>query len=258
LVDAKTAASFVVTLLKEAEKQGLVKRLLAVLKKKPRILLLGCTGTGKTNLLESLVKSDASAIRREDRTLYNEARNLIVKGKPYRFIDMTGDLSRSDDRIQAMREAMAARGGIAGIINVVCYGYHEYDVPKDKVFSTGSAIRPEYLEHHRQEEIKQLNEWTYLLGDPVTSHWLITVVTKADLWWNNREDIMKHYSSGAYYEALEDAKSLRQRALPYSSIFHRFYGEAPMAGTFDQAERDAARERLMNALIKALLTRQGD
>jgi ethanolamine utilization protein EutP (predicted NTPase) len=258
LVDAKNAATFVVTLLKEAQKQGLLKRLLAALKKKPRILLLGCTGTGKTNLLNSLIRSDTTAIRREDRTLYTEAKNLLVKDKLYRFIDTTGDLLRKDDRVQAMREAMAARGGIAGIINVVCYGYHEYDVSRDKVFSSESIIKPEYLERHRQEETKQLDEWTFLLGDPVTSHWLITVVTKADLWWNIREEVMKYYGSGAYYEALGDARTLRQRVLPYSSVFHRFYGEAPMAGTFDQAERDAARERLINALIKALLTKQGE
>jgi hypothetical protein len=200
----------------------------------------------------------SAAIRREDRTVFTEAKNLILKSKPYRFIDTTGDVLRGDDRNQAMREALAARGGIAGILNVVCYGYHEYDVPRDKVFLSGSTVNPEYLFLHRGEEIRQLDEWTGLLGDRLTSHWLITVVTKADLWWERREEVIEYYSRGAYFDALGDAKVLRPRVLPYSSVFHKFYGEAPMAGTFDQESHNLARERLISALIKALLTRQGE
>ena len=110
-VTSKGTIEIIATLLKEAEKQGVLDRLLTVFRTKPRILLLGCTGTGKTNLLESLSNPHPAAIRREDRTLYTEAKNLIVNNKAYRFIDTTGDVLRSDDRKQAMREAMAAKGG---------------------------------------------------------------------------------------------------------------------------------------------------
>ena len=132
----KESISLVVSLLKEAEKQGLIDRLRTVFKKKPRILLLGCTGTGKSNLRESLVKPNPPAINAGDRTMYTEAKNIIVQGKPYRFIDTPGDEERSDDRKEAMRQAMAARGGIAGIINVVCYGYHEYAVSRHHLFTS--------------------------------------------------------------------------------------------------------------------------
>jgi hypothetical protein len=114
------------------------------------------------------------------------------------------------------------------------------------------------LSLHRREEIQQLNEWNQLLGDPLTSHWLITVVTKADLWWDRQQEVIEYYNKGAYFDALGEAKELRQRVLPYSSVFHKFYGEAPMAGSFDQDAHNMARERLIGGLIKALLTNQGE
>jgi energy-coupling factor transporter ATP-binding protein EcfA2 len=257
-MSSKATVEIIATLLKEAEKQGIFDRLRTAFRSKPRILLLGSTGTGKTNLLESLSNPHPAAIHREDRTLYTEAKNLIVNSKAYRFIDTTGDETRGDDRNKAMREAMAAKGGIAGILNVVCYGYHEYDVPRAKVFSPDGAVRPEFLAMHRQVEIRQLDEWNLLLGDQVTSHWLITVVTKADLWYDRHDEVIEHYSKGTYFDALDAARVLRPRVLPYSSVFRKFYGEAPMAGTFDQENHKAAREKLIDALIKALLTKQGE
>ncbi len=254
----EVAVEIVVTLLKEADKQGLLDRVRNALKKKPRILLLGCSGVGKTNMLQSLSNPYPAAIRREDRTMYTEARKLVVKGKYYHFIDTPGDTYFGRDaRKQTMREAMAAKGGIAGLLNVVCFGYHEYHIRRARVFTGDSTVSPDYLVRHREAEINQLHEWTQVLGDVLTSHWLITVVTKADLWWNRRSEVIDYYQKGAYFDALGDAKSLHQRVLPYSSVFRKFYGQGPMCGTFDQESRNIARERLLDSLIKALLKNQG-
>lgn len=246
-----------VAALKEAKDQGAFRRLIDFFKKKPRIIILGCTGTGKTNFLESLTKPVVSAIPREDRTLYTEAKNLLVKDKTYRFIDTVGDVQRDADRSLAIREAMAAKGGIAGIVNVVAYGYHEYDLSKKDVFDAHGTVKPSFLELHRQEELKQLAEWVELLGDPLTAHWLITVVNKADLWWDQRGQILEYYNKGDYNKALGGARKLKPRALAYSSAFHRFYGDAPMCGTFDENDHRQTRKRLFDALVKALLTNQG-
>ena len=244
-------------LLKAAKDQGLLAGLITALKAKPRILLLGCSGTGKTNFLQSLVTLLPEPIAREDRTLYTQAKNVMMKRQAYRFIDTTGDVARDSDRKQAIREAMSAKGGIAGIINVVCYGYHEYQVTRNKVLAADSTVKPEYLELHRQEEIKQLSEWTEIPGDRLTAGWLITVVNKADLWWPEREKVIAHYANGDYWRSLGSAQVLKPRVLPYCSVFQRFYGEAAMSGIFDQKDRDKCRERLINALVKALLTKQG-
>ena len=48
----------------------------------------------------------------------------------------------------------------------------------------------------------KLSEWVGLLGDRETAGWLITVVTKSDLWWEQRATVREYYESGAYHEAL--------------------------------------------------------
>ena len=93
----------------------------------------------------------------------------------------------------------------------------------------------------------------------MTSNWLVTVVTKADLWWDRSEQVLESYGKGPYFVALGDARDLRPRVLPYSSVFHQFYGEGTMAGTFDAENHRIARQKLIDALmkVKALLSNQG-
>src|SRR5579859_6631665 len=155
----KAGIELAAVLLKEAKRLGLLDQLVTFFKTKPRILVLGCTGTGKTNFIEAIVHESPKAIRKEDRTIYTEAQTLVVGKDPYRFIDTPGDKLRKDDRVEAIRQAMSASGGIAGVINVVSYGYHEYDIPAGKGVD-GGAADANYLRQHRAEEIEQLAEWT--------------------------------------------------------------------------------------------------
>lgn len=88
-------------------------------------------------------------------------------------------------------------GTIAGIVNVVSYGYHESRVDRN-VATIGGKASHEYLEKKRAEEIETLSEWMELLADNSVVGWLITVVTKADLWWDQRDKVLEYYSEGPY------------------------------------------------------------
>jgi hypothetical protein len=253
----KTGIELASLLLKEAEKQGLAAKLKALFRRKPRVLVLGCTGTGKTNFLNALVQPQPGAIRKEDRTRYTEAKDLLVQaGSAYRFVDTPGDTDLRDARLQAIREAMSAKGGISGVINVVSYGYHEYDLPPNSAVLDGEA-RQDFLRSHRLEENHRLSEWTDLLGNKESVQWLVTVVTKADLWWDRKPDVLKHYKTGAYFKALGSAQSLGPRVVPFCSVFHRFYGEARMSGVFDHSDQNQTRSDLITTLVAAMLTKQG-
>src|SRR5882672_3494873 len=158
-----------------------------------------------------------------------------------------------DTRTDAIREAMAAKGGIEGVINVVSYGYHEYQVTRDKAVDPHGKADPDFLVQHRRIEIDQLDEWTPLIGSPITTRWLITLVTKADLWWEERDLFREYYINGPYFTALRGAQALKPKVVMYSSVFSKFYGEAPHSGYFDEKDRLELKLQFVQALLAALL-----
>jgi energy-coupling factor transporter ATP-binding protein EcfA2 len=244
---AKTALEFV----KLAHKEGWLDRLIASLKKKHNILVLGSTGVGKTNLLRSLSQYMPDAIDALSRTEYVTKERLAIGNQPFVFIDTPGQIEHRSRRIRAVREAMAA--GIDGVINVGCFGYHEYRIGKQEALSNTDVIKEDFLERHRQVEIAALDEWTPILGGLGTAKWLITVVSKADLWWDRRDEVIRHYVNGPYHVALGEATTLDPAVLEYCSVFHKFYGDGAMAGTFDEGDRIRARVHLLTQLLRAIV-----
>jgi hypothetical protein len=81
---------------------------------------------------------------------------------------------------------------------------------------------------------------------------LINVITKADLWWDRKNEVFRHYKAGAYFDALGDAKTLEPIFLEYRSVFHKFYGEGSISGRFDESDRIRARGNLLGTLLAAI------
>jgi energy-coupling factor transporter ATP-binding protein EcfA2 len=246
LKTAKAAIDLIIL----AEKQGWLDRLTTALRKKHKVLILGSTGVGKTNFLESLTDLVPKAIEQMNRTEFAEKHSIKIAKQPFIFVDTPGQIEHQSRRIAAIRDAM--RGDIAGVINVVSYGYHEWRIGQKSVFDASSAVREEFLKQHREKELESLREWTTLLGGRETVGWLITVVTKADLWWHRQDEVFDYYRSGAYYAALGEAQSLRPVVLEYCSVFHKFYGTGLLSGTFDEADRVRARAHLLRQLLAAV------
>jgi GTPase Era involved in 16S rRNA processing len=211
-------------------------------------LVLGSTGAGKSQLIDSLTKEVSTAIEAMNRTQFAESHRIRIDNQPFIFIDTPGQEHHQVRRRDEVRKALGQ--GISGVINVVSYGYHEWreagDIP---AFNTNGTINDDYLEIHRNQEINLLSEWTELLGDRETVDWLITVVTKADLWWDKRKEIMNYYQAGSYYNALGNAQSLVPIVLEYCSVFHKFYNQGRLCGTFDEKDKGRVRSHLLNQLI---------
>src|SRR2546423_12515590 len=109
------AAEAAIELVKLAYKQGWLDKLKTAFRKKHRVLVLGATGTGKTNLLESLSELVPKAIHNMNRTEFAERHAVRIVKEPFIFIDTPGDLPLKDRRISAIRDAM--KTGLAGVIN---------------------------------------------------------------------------------------------------------------------------------------------
>lgn len=239
-----------IELVQMAHKQGWFGKLLDALRKKHRVLVLGPTGCGKTQFLHSLTEAVPKAINLMCRTDFVEEQRIKILDQPFIFVDTPGQVLHKTRRIHAIREAM--RSKIAGIINVVSFGYHESRAVNVKDAFKNGKINEVFLEKQRQQEINQLHEWVPLLGGSGTVGWLMTVVSKADLWWDWHEEVRAYYESGPYYKALDPARELNPIVLKYCSIFQRFYGEIPMSGKFEDEDRVRMRADLLRELLAAI------
>jgi len=245
-----TEAKRAIKILEIAIKQGWFDKLLNVFRKKCHLLVLGSTGVGKTNFLQSLTELIPNAIDQMNRTEFAQKHSVKIKKQPFVFVDVPGQALHSTRRIRAVREAMS--GKLSGIINVVSYGYHEYRIGKAKAVKADGYANEAFLKKHRQVEIDALAEWTSLLGSQETTGWLMNVITKADLWWNRKDEVFSHYTAGPYFDALGEAKSLEPIFLEYCSVFHKFYGDGALSGNFDESDRIRARGNLLRTLLEAV------
>lgn len=166
---AKEVAEF----FKLAAEQGWLDRLRTLFKKKHRILVLGCTGVGKSELLKSLTTLTPEVIHHLNRTEFAERHRIKVRNEPFVFVDTPGQYRAR--RSKAIREEITR--DITGILNVVCYGYHENKVDRQRAFTSQGEIDGGFLATKREAELEDVNGWTPILGAPEIADWLVTVIT---------------------------------------------------------------------------------
>lgn len=231
-----------------AKKQGWIDSLLSLLKKKHKILVLGSSGVGKTNLLQSLSTLTPEVIHYSRRTSDSTKSKLTIDDIPFEFIDTPGQVDHSAIRMKAIRESI---GSLGTVINVVCYGYHEYARGKEQAFGDDGKLNVQYLEDNREREIRALKEWSEILGGNAPYR-LITVVTKADLWWDDSEKVFNHYEKGEYFKELGACSQLSPMVIHHCSVFHKLYGIGSMSGSFDESDKTLARANLLKTLVEVI------
>jgi energy-coupling factor transporter ATP-binding protein EcfA2 len=241
-----------VDLMAKAQKEGWLDRLIDWFKKKHQVLVLGTTGTGKTNFIKSLSDLMPEAIDRMNRTQHLKDNSIKINQELFVFKDTPGQVGHSPIRMDAYRDAQ--KEGIEGIINVVSYGYHEGKGPTDEVFDQNGNVKPEFLAGRRTVELEAIREWGIQLGTGPSSvaNWIMTVATKADLWWSNKDAVLGYYESGEYQRLLTSFHAGHSSVLPYCSVVHRFYNIGSISGEFDAAERNKLREHLLHELFSAI------
>jgi energy-coupling factor transporter ATP-binding protein EcfA2 len=243
-------AKATLAMLQLAHKQGWLDKALYAFRKKHKVLVLGSTGVGKTNLLQSLTTLTPEVIHYMNRTEFAQKHQIRIAKEPFQFHDTPGEIGKASRRTRVIREALAAP--IAGVINVVSYGYHEQRNVDASIFDDNGLPTQAYLERQRNMEINALAEWTELLGDEMHIGWAMTVVTKADLWWHKKDEVLAHYATGPYSAALGSLKRFAPSVLEYSSVFHKFYDRSPMSGEFDDRDRQRARSNLLRTLLESV------
>jgi hypothetical protein len=91
-----------------------------------------------------------------------------------------------------------ATGEAFGLINVVAYGYHSFDLASYKEHDVyGDGMTPsdfvkKYAEAMRTLELDLLQKLINGLS-AATPQWMLTLVNKQDLWWHEKTAVRKHY-----------------------------------------------------------------
>ena len=265
-MDIATAAAIVKTVsvvVKTAKEFGWIDQLRKLFSETHHVLLLGSSGAGKSQLLTALEDIIPEAISGYARTQAREDIAVMISSKFFNFIDTPGhggppghldaEGGATIARSKAIKDAFGET--LAGVINVVSYGYHETKPPAPTgAFDADHKVSEDFLNINRDREIKALTEWIGMFQNPHAPTRLITVITKADLWWSQQEKVLKHYQSEGYFKALGPVQNIEHVVVEFSSVRQKFYGEGIIDGMFDDQERAKLRAELLRQLL--LLSRR--
>lgn len=228
-------------LIKIAKREGWFQWARDSIRKKHRVILMGSTGVGKSQFIRSLQDPISKPLNHLERTEFAHSTRIDLDGLLFQLIDVPGPRESSVRRMQAFRDAMSL--GLCGIINVVCYGYHEYGADRANVIS-GAKVRQDYLKEHRERELKLIAEWA-----PLAPRWVLTLANKADIWWDQKDAVSSYYTSGIYAERVRTlAPGAHHLICPYSAVNTLFYGEISNSGKFDDNKRSSLRNNALRLM----------
>ena len=255
-VAAKTAGGAAVQVVANST---LRKQLRAFLRRKRTVLVLGASGSGKTQMIASLAAHAGlvdEVSRQLGRTTKDESIKVIVDATKFVFVDTPGQKEDPTHRAKAIDDALAKAGRKPKIrvINVVSHGWNEAMTPSSHVLvAGGGAVRPDFLIEQREREITSVRRWADRLLDPAKTKWMMTVVNKADLWWDDRDAVLSHYSNGDYDAVFKEysARLVSHEVVPYCSILRQFYDEVSPSGRFGDPDRAAISVEMMKRLVDA-------
>ena len=211
---------------------------------------MGASGVGKTQLIRSLTSLVPELVSIVERTHFVEKNRIEVDGKLFEFVEAPGELIRYKIRDSAIKEAVRQKYSL--IINVVASGYHEYSEHNaNRVFDEEGNIFEEFTETHKEIEIDMLSEWCEQFDRSKSLPNLVTVVSKADIWWDQRENVILHYKDGEYASFL-DGFDFDHAVVGYSARVHRMHDAGKLSQYFDDDCKADLRGQLFRTIFSGL------
>jgi len=234
-----------------------------------RVGVLGAGGTGKTTLglfLQGKLDADDAAAA-YDETLDIE-RVQVAGDIPALLTVAPGQATRRPYTWPEIYRELAS-GRSSRIVNVVAWGHHStmLELTAHRVYSpeqTEDEFRLAYLEDSRQMEILAIQELApHLIATPGRLK-MITLVTKQDLWWHQRQAAKRFYENGAYEQVITTIRSQMGRNFRHEYLSCALLEQnlrtaddfmiAPTAQGYDDACRVANLSRVASALERMIDT----
>jgi GTPase SAR1 family protein len=227
-----------------------------------KIAIFGAGGTGKTTLGQLL----AGSYELSDLPTYRES----IRMEQYRLDSNTmGSIvvapgqERRQDTWDDLLLSLAA-GKVKLIIHVVSWGHHsfgELSYTQHRLYQSGMSVDEfvaVYTAERRQRELDVLRKLEpHLAIASQKKTVMITIVSKQDLWWNQRNQVKDYYTQGEYELIIHGIRNKIGSAnfvheyCSASLVIDNFLSGAnemlvPTTGGYDQ--------RLKSANFKAFLT----
>jgi len=93
---------------------------------------------------------------------------------------------------------------------------------------TAQQFLDEYRADRLKEELNVVNMLLPRLLDAKSKIWMLTVVTKQDLWWNDRQNVNAYYTQGAYDAVIQEIYKQRGQ----QNFWHEYLSVAPVLSNF--------------------------
>lgn len=230
-----------------------------------RVAIFGPGGMGKTTLGHFL---SGALDPYQGPTGYSESigvEDFKLKGDvPCTLVVAPGQEFRRAQSWTAML-ADLVKGKAHGVINVVSYGHESPSVPwkQHRCHTAGMTVKqflPALTASARDEELKVVQTLAHQLK--LTSKlWMITLVTKQDLWWRQRHAVRKHYETGPYHDAIKaiigqvGAANFRHEYLSASLSSTNLVDSegtllCPVAEGYDDSIQTAHLRRLLDTIVE--------
>ncbi len=184
------------------------------------ILLLGPGGVGKTTLAKLLSGEydfllDIPDQYKEDYEV--EHYSLPEKGGlQVEIVVPPGQQHRREATWSDLLQDVAG-GKFRGVVLLCAYGYHTLGNiswkmhPLAKQHPDEASFLDAFLMERREDEIAVLNRLKPAMDLNSKDFWLLTVVTKQDLWWNDRIAVQKHYRQGRFGGVFQNVVNAQQQ-----------------------------------------------
>jgi len=122
-----------------------------------------------------------------------------------------GQLDRIDSFWHKMFREIVS-GKVRNVINVVSYGFHSVaftleNYQQHKLYENGDSkeqFLQKFLHKNREHEIRLMKELSHRIKDAQEPVKMITLVTKQDLWWKEREQVKGFYTNGGYNDIIQN------------------------------------------------------